>query len=162
MLDTAIAAWSGAGATPALAALAPLGWISVSSGGLLLALALVGGWLGARVRARAAPAVGTWDCGYAAPTTRMQYTSSSFADLIVGLLGWALVPSTRAPRGLGPVPKAASFHSHVPDTVLDRAVLPAFALGARLLGRLRPFQAGNLHLYLLYILGALFALLLWR
>ena len=31
----------------------------------------------------------TWDCGYAAPTARMQYSASSFADLLVGLTHFA-------------------------------------------------------------------------
>ena len=33
---------------------------------------------------------GTWDCGYAAPTVRMQYTASSFAQPIIDLFGFFL------------------------------------------------------------------------
>jgi hypothetical protein len=92
----------------------------------------------------------------------MQYTSSSFAGILVTLLGWALRPSTHPPRLAGPFPGPAAFHSDVPDTVLDRALMPSFSLAARLLARLRPIHHGNVHLYLLYILGTLVALLLWR
>jgi hypothetical protein len=49
----------------------------------------------------------------------------------------------------------------VPDTVLDRAILPSVALIGRLLAWLRPIQNGKVHFYLLYILGMLVALLLW-
>jgi hydrogenase-4 component B len=157
LLDAAVAAWSGD--APRLATLAPLGAVSAASAGLLVVLALGALWM--RTRAPV-PAVVTWDCGYARPTARMQYTASSFAEMLVGLLGWALRPSVHAPRLDGPFPRAANFESHVPDTVLDRAIVPAFALAERLATRLRPLQRGSLHLYLLYILGALFALLLWR
>jgi hypothetical protein len=92
----------------------------------------------------------------------MQYTSSSFAGMLVSLLGWALHPTAQSPKLSGPFPATAVFHSHVPDTVLDRALLPSFALIGRLLARLRPIHHGNVHLYLLYILGAVVALLLWR
>jgi hydrogenase-4 component B len=92
----------------------------------------------------------------------MQYTSSSFADSLVRLFGWALRPDRHAPRLQGAFPTAARFESHVPDAVLDRGLVPGFALAGRWLGRLRPIQQGSVHLYLLYILATLLALLLWR
>jgi hydrogenase-4 component B len=164
VLDSAVVAWAGPGAlpAPALNRIAPLGWVSAMSAALLVMVALVGAWLAARARSTATAEVGTWDCGYAAPAARMQYTSSSFAELLVGILAWALRPSTDAPRLAGPFPARAAFHSHVPDTVLDRALLPSFSAVGRILGWLRPIQHGNVHLYLLYILGTLVALLLWR
>jgi len=169
-LDAAVAAWGGAAgaAPPPLATTAPLAWVSAASATLLAALALVFWWLLRRTRAAAADAAAppaalpTWDCGYAAPSARMQYTSSSFAETIVGLLDWALRPDRFVPRLDGPFPPAAAFHSHVPDTVLDRLILPTFSFAGRTFARLRPIQRGNVHLYLLYILGTLLALLLWR
>lgn len=166
VLDVAVGAWAGTAAgfpIPALNRIAPLVWVSATSAALLVAIALFGTWLTVRARARSADAeVGTWDCGYAAPTARMQYTSSSFAGMLVSLLGWALRPTAQSPKLSGPFPAPAVFHSHVPDTVLDRALLPSFALTGRLLARLRPIHHGNVHLYLLYVLGAVVALLLWR
>jgi hypothetical protein len=164
VLDLAVGAWAGTGmaSTPALDRIAPLVWVSATSTALLLAIALLGTHLVARARARATHTeVGTWDCGYAAPTVRMQYTSSSFAEMLVGLLAWTLRPRTHPPRLSGPFPAPAAFHSHVPDTVLDRAILPSVALIGRLLAWLRPIQNGKVHFYLLYILGMLVALLLW-
>jgi hydrogenase-4 component B len=163
VLDQAAAAWAGPAAPPALAAIAPLGFLAASNAGLLLGVGLVGAWLAARARRRAVPAgAGTWDCGYAAPAPRMQYTSSSFAELLVGIFGWALRPRRHGPDLVGPFPAAAGFHSHVPDIVLDRAIVPGFGLAGRIVARLRPIQQGSLHLYLVYILLALFALLVWR
>ena len=180
VLDAAIRTWLGEAAAPApgLHRIAPLVGVSAISAALLLALGLGGAWIAARTRARTAhvplgqgagdglggplPEPGfTWDCGYAAPTARMQYTSSSFAAILVGLFAWALRPSLRPPHLAGPFPAHQSFCSHVPDTVLDRALRPGFSLVGRLLGWLRPIQQGSVHLYLVYILGALVALLVW-
>ncbi|MBI4511036.1 MAG: hydrogenase [Deltaproteobacteria bacterium] len=173
VLNAAVSAWAGptAAAAPAIHELAPLGWVSMTSAVLLIVLVLASALLFKRVRARAlatssaakdAGEVGTWDCGYAAPSARMQYTSSSFAGILVSFLGWALHPSAHGPKIDGPFPSAAAFHSHVPDTVLDRAITPSFSLVGRFLARLRPIQRGSIHLYLLYILGTLIALLFWR
>lgn len=165
VLDVAVGAWAGKAAfpMPALNRIAPLVWVSATSAALLLTVALVGTWLASRARALAARAeVGTWDCGYAVPTVRMQYTSSSFARMLIGLLAWALRPSAHPPQLAGPFPASVAFRSHVPDTVLDRALLPSFSLIGRLLAWLRPIQHGNVHLYLFYILGTLVTLLLWR
>jgi hydrogenase-4 component B len=162
-LDAAVATWSSATPLPALGRIAPLVWVSATSAGLLIVLVAAGAWIARRARAGAAPGeVGTWDCGYAAPAASMQYTSSSFAGTLVGLLAIVLRPDSHPPRlQEAPFPRAAAFHSHVPDAVLDRAVVPIFALAGRLFARLRPIQHGSVHLYLLYILGAVVVLLLW-
>ena len=125
VLDRAAAAWASemAGAFSRSAALAPLGPVTVVACLLAAVTVTLGAWLLARTRT--APAgVGTWDCGYAAPTARMQYTSSSFAEMLVGMFGWALRPSVHVdgPRGL--FPAKGDFTSHVPDTVLDRVLVP--------------------------------------
>jgi len=67
----------------------------------------------------------TWDCGYARPTGRMQYTASSFGDGIVGLFASFLRPKGRKPAIGGAFPAASSFQGELPDAVLDRVVLPA-------------------------------------
>ena len=128
---------------------------------MLLALGIVGAVLRARTR-RAAPAtVGTWDCGYAAPGVTMQYSSSSFAQSLVRTFSWALRPDEYAPAVLGVFPGPASFHSHVPDVVLDRVVRPAAHGVARVFGWLRWLQRGSINAYLLYILITVVLLLLW-
>ncbi|OIP30393.1 MAG: hydrogenase [Deltaproteobacteria bacterium CG2_30_63_29] len=165
VLDTAVTAWAGGsvGTTAPLNALAPLVWVSATSAALLLSLLFLGVRLGAYMSRREfKKEVGTWDCGYAAPTARMQYTSSSFAATLVGLLAWALRPDTHAPHLQGAFPATSTFASHVPDTVLDRGLRPVFSVAARVFMWLRFVQSGNIHLYLLYILGTLVVLLLWR
>jgi hydrogenase-4 component B len=147
---------------PALATLAPLGWVSVI-GCLLMGLVLVGAvLLRNRLRVGGVAPAGTWDCGYAAPSARMQYTASSFAEMIVGLFAWGLRPRTHAPHDLPLFPTEAHFHCEVDDAVLDEAARPAFRLGASLFGRLRFLQQGGIQTYLLYIFAGLVVLLLWR
>src|SRR5207248_1840506 len=73
-----------------LAAAAPLGKITLAALLLLAALGVTAAALAARVRG--ASAALTWDCGYATPTARMQYTSSSFAQMLVGIFAFALRP----------------------------------------------------------------------
>jgi len=149
-------------AAPGLTALAPLEWIS-RMGLLLTAALLLGGallWL--RLRHSVVTRSSTWGCGYAAPTPRMQYTASSFAEMLVGLFDWALRPRADKPEKLQLFPAKTYFQSEVPDAVLEEGVLPAFRFGARLLAWLRVFQQGSIQTYLLYMFLALIALLLWR
>jgi hydrogenase-4 component B len=142
--------------------LAPLDWIS-RMGLLLLVSLLLGGFVLWLLLRRSRVEKGrTWGCGFVAPTPRMQYTSSSFAQMLVALFGWALRPQTSKPGDLPLFPQESSFHSHVPETVLDQAVLPSFRYGAWLLSWFRLLQQGSIQSYLLYIFVALIALLLWR
>jgi len=82
--------------------------------------------------------------------------------MLVGLFGWALRPRTHRPKNLPLFRDKTSFHSEVPDAVLDEAVLPAFRFGGRLITRVRVLQQGSIQAYLLYIFIALIALMLWR
>jgi len=147
---------------PRLAELAPLGWISGMGIALLALLALASGLLWLQLRNQVVATGPTWGCGYVAPTPRMQYTSSSFAQMIVGLFSWALRQRIHQPRITELFPQPTHFHSEVPEVVLDEAVLPAFRFSAWLLSWCRIFQQGSIQIYLLYIFLALMILLLWR
>jgi hydrogenase-4 component B len=147
---------------PRIASLAPLNGITTTGLLLVAALAVGSGLLWLRRRNRSSAVAATWGCGYVAPTPRMQYTSSSFAQLLVGLFGWALRPRVRKPSNLPLFPRSSDFCSDVPDAVLDRGVLPAIAGAAWMLSWLRVLQRGNIQIYLLYIFLILIALLLWR
>ncbi len=104
----------------------------------------------------------TWDCGYASGSPRIQYTASSFAQMLVRLFRWAVLPDEHRPRLDGPFPAAGQrFESHAPDPALDRALLPLLARGRSLLGLLHVIQAGRIQAYLLYIVVTLVVLLAW-
>jgi len=149
-------------AGPRLTTLAPLEWITVMGLLLIAALLLGGAVLRTRLDRSVVEEGTTWGCGYVAPTPRMQYTSSSFAQMLVGMFGWVLRPRTHQPKILPLFPPETYFHSEVPDTVLDEVVLPTIRLGAWLFSWFRVLQQGNIQMYLLYIFLALIALLLWR
>jgi NADH:ubiquinone oxidoreductase subunit 5 (subunit L)/multisubunit Na+/H+ antiporter MnhA subunit len=138
---------------------APFAALSLLALGLLALVGAVA--LGLRLRlARSTHSRGpTWDCGYAAPGARMQYSASSFAAILVRAFAFVLTPQVRALRLAGIFPAPSAFHSHVPDAVLDGLVLPASRGLANLLGRLRVLQQGSVHAYLLYVWIALVALL---
>jgi len=111
---------------------------------------------------RPAAASETWGCGFTAPTARMQYTGSSYAQLLLsGLVPRPLAPRARVvpPRGL--FPGRSSLASLREDPARRRLFDPLFlAAGARFQA-LRRFQAGKLHLQLLYTVVTLLALALY-
>ncbi len=164
ILQQGVSAWAPnlKEASPRLATLAPLVWITVMGLLLIVALLLGGAVLWRRLDRRVVEEGVTWGCGYVAPTPRMQYTSSSFAQMLVGMFGWVLRPRTHRPKDLPLFPPETYFHSEVPDTVLDEVVLPTFRFTAWLFSWFRILQRGNIQIYLLYIFLALIALLLWR
>lgn len=131
---------------------------------LLLVLIL---WAGVRtIRRRPPPELevrpGTWDCGYAAPTPRMQYTPTSFTQPLVLLFQGLLRTSrtVKAPRGVFAGPASAS--SANPDVVQQSWFRPLFRQVALRLGAFRLIQHGSVHLYILYIALTLIVLLFWK
>lgn len=138
-----------------------LNWISLFA--LLLIVAAIGGAMAIRAWHRGQPSAsaGTWDCGYVRPTARMQYSGSSFAQMLTDLFAWVLLPRKRVVTPSSLFPDRAQFSTDIPDTVLDRGVLPAFSLTERVISWARPIQRGRVQVYLLYVLIALLALLLF-
>ncbi|MEI8351081.1 MAG: proton-conducting transporter membrane subunit [bacterium] len=162
VLERAVAAWGPGMEMPVLTSLIPLGWISVGAGALVLMLSAGMAVLVWFVRRGTVTSGITWDCGYAAPSARMQYTASSLAGMLGGLFAWIQQPRAHQPALTAVFPARTRFRSHVLDLVLDAALKPAFRFVARFLSSFRFLQAGNIHVYLLYIVVFLMVLLLWR
>jgi hydrogenase-4 component B len=148
---------------PHLAALVPFGWVSgtaialvVISGLLLLALLPV--WRRGRLRQ---PSLPTWDCGYAASSPRLQYTGSSFAEIVTSRFAWVLRPREQRPVIDRLFPASASFHSQVDDTVLEHVLRPAGRVSYRVTAWFRSLPQGQLQRYILYMLAVLVPLLAW-
>ena len=140
-----------------LAQVAPLGWISVM--GLALVALCVVVYLAMRGSfRRAAKGRPTWDCGYASPTPRMQYTAGSFAGIITGWFDWILRPQRHARLPKGYFPTHAEFAEHTPETVLEKVVEPAGSLVLRLSTSVRRLQHGRVQSYIFYLLLGLAAL----
>jgi hydrogenase-4 component B len=142
-----------------LATLAPLPLVGAAGWGLLLLLVLLGVWL--QRRTRSAPRdVPTWGCGYLAPTPRMQYTASSFADFLASQFRVGLWTERHGGVVRGVFPSAEKFSSHTPDAVLDRVLLPGCRAVARWCCWLRArIQNGMVPTYLLYVALTLLFLL---
>ncbi len=104
----------------------------------------------------------TWDCGYVAPTARMQYTASSFASPLLLLFRILLRPHIAIRPPLGLFPEQASFESHTPDVFYDYLFRPIFAAIVWTASKLRWFQNGRLQLYVLYIALTILVLLVWK
>jgi hydrogenase-4 component B len=157
-LNRAVATLGRGPETRSLAQVAYLPGLSLMALLLLGTAALLWGWLRP---AKPGGDLPTWDCGYAASSSRMQYTASSFADGLVGGLRWALWPKVRGGRLRGWWPADRPFQSQVPDVVLDRLAGPAFQTLSAGASLLRFLQSGKVHVYLLYVLLTLLTLLLW-
>ena len=104
----------------------------------------------------------TWDCGYAIPTSRMQYTASSFVDPITRLFRFFLRTRRRFTPPSGLFPSASSFTSETPDVYRERMYRPVFSTVESGLARFHWLQHGRVNLYILYIALALLALLAWK
>jgi NADH:ubiquinone oxidoreductase subunit 5 (subunit L)/multisubunit Na+/H+ antiporter MnhA subunit len=104
----------------------------------------------------------TWDCGYAQPSVRMQYTGSSFSQPLTDTFD-LLVRTRRitvAPHDL--FSKEASLITHTPDPYQEYIFQPVFRAIGHGLSLLRPLQQGQAQLYILYIAVTLLVLLLWQ
>jgi hydrogenase-4 component B len=130
---------------------------------MLISLALVIG-VAYLLRLRTSPrSLGaTWGCGYLEPTPRMQYTGTSFSEMVVSLLGAIVSPGLRRPGLVASIPTAeARFDYTVTETVLDRILTPIFQWAGLAFSYLRKVQHGQLHIYILYIFATLFILMVW-
>ena len=93
----------------------------------------------------------TWDCGYAAPSSRMQYTSGSFAGIARAWFAWMLRPESLVRRVRGHFPGRALVVERVPETVLERVIAPGAWAVCRVADAAKRMQHGRLHLYILYV-----------
>lgn len=129
--------------------------------GLAVVALVAGGWLWRRVKAGGLSHAPTWDCGYAAPTPRMQYTAGSFAGIITEWFACILRPVSHERRPEGFFPDAASHSQRTPETVLERVVEPAAGLAMRLSRMVRRLQHGRVQSYVLYLLIGFAILTAW-
>ena len=149
-LMTAVAAWRPelVNALPS-APLVTLGAFHLALAALVILAATI---LWRRVQQNGISRAGTWDCGYASPTPRMQYTAGSFAGIITGWFDWILRPQQHAHLTKDIFPKHADFAEHTPETVLECVVEPAGLFALRISAAARRLQHGRVQSYILYLL----------
>lgn len=100
----------------------------------------------------------TWDGGYAAPTARMQYSSGSFAALIVSWFRWILRPQLRMRRPRGLMPSKSFRLERIPETMLDVVIAPVGGVIMQVASGARRLQHGSLQAYIVYVVAGLAAL----
>jgi hydrogenase-4 component B len=162
-LSGPVAELSGAkDASALLSAAAPaLYWIS---GTAFLLLAVLFALLMLRRRlfsGRPVEAGPTWDCGYAFPSPRMQYSASSFAAPLVGFFQIALRPRRSMQPVSGYFPHAAGMHTEVVDVFQSRGWRPLFRRVVRVCQHLRWLQPARVQLFAAYIVAVLLLLIAW-
>jgi hydrogenase-4 component B len=154
LLSGAVTLWTNAppAGDHALTVLAPARLISLAAALLLLLLLLMllpfsRGRVAAPIRR--AP---TWGCGFGGNIPRAQYTTSSFAAMIMKLYQWALMTRYTGKKPQGLFPAAADFTSRTPDAVLDRLLWPCGQYAAAIASKLRRvIHHGDIGIYLLYL-----------
>jgi hydrogenase-4 component B len=148
-----VGAWNPAWAAPeAPAPLLALGVVNVGLAALFLA---AGAWLARRAAANGLRSGLTWDCGFAAPTGRMQYSSASFSRTTTDWFGWIIRPERSQQRPRGPFPAEAHRIERIPEAVLERVYTPAASAVLRLATSARRLQHGRLQFYIVYVAAGL-------
>lgn len=104
----------------------------------------------------------TWGCGYSAPTGRMQYTASSFAESLLRVFRNVLGFHIKGAKLKGYFPKVQEVSSHVVEASEDFVFRPIFNFIKFLSAKLKIIQCGYTQVYLLYIFVFLLALLIWK
>ncbi len=104
----------------------------------------------------------TWDCGYVAPTARMQYTAASFAQPITDAFRPLIGGRQHLERPQGVFAAAGSLHTEPADPFVHRVFSPLFSAVAWAASRLRWLQQATIQVYVLYIAVTVLVLLVWE
>jgi hydrogenase-4 component B len=144
-----------------LSALTPLPAITLTGLALIGACLILYFRLSRRIQWSKAPHTITWSCGYARPTVRMQYTASSFAQMLTTLFRSVLSPRIHEPEIRSIFAEPSRYETHQDEPVLDRKLIPAAHFMKQLFSRARPLQQGLIHQYLFYVALTVIILLIW-
>lgn len=126
--------------------------LTVSRAGWLLIL-LVSLLLGVRkfvLRKRVTSISPTWNCGYIAPTPRLQYTASSFVRTYSKLFSMLFLTYKKEKEVQGIFPQDAYFESHPYDKIEKWLIDNPIMAFKSFLERFSFVQNGKLQFYILY------------
>jgi formate hydrogenlyase subunit 3/multisubunit Na+/H+ antiporter MnhD subunit len=110
---------------------------------------------------RASRECGTWACAYPYGNARMQYSAASFALGLVLFLKPMLRPRITVPAIRALFPGAAEAGFSAPDRPTELWIKILFRPVAYAANKAKALQHGLLNIYILYILVALTAALVW-
>jgi hydrogenase-4 component B len=105
----------------------------------------------------------TWGCGRIGQTARMEYTATAFAEPLRRVFAELYRPTEDLSIDFHPESKyfvqSIAYRSEVHPRFEQRLYAPTVTFVRRTAARIRWLQSGSLHLYLLYMMLALVALL---
>jgi formate hydrogenlyase subunit 3/multisubunit Na+/H+ antiporter MnhD subunit len=134
--------------------------ISLAGGACIILAGILWGLRSLLLAGRVNSTGPTWDCGYLAPNSRMQYTASSFARPVIGMFRWAVRPKLHTVISKRLFPHYAELSSHTDDIFRQRLFAPIFRWASELAQRIHVLQEGRNQLYVLYIAITVLVLLL--
>jgi formate hydrogenlyase subunit 3/multisubunit Na+/H+ antiporter MnhD subunit len=103
----------------------------------------------------------TWDCGYAAPSARMQYTATSFSQQATDYFHLAIGSQKSVVSPGGFFATGGSFSHKVSDVAEAKLYLPAFTTAEKVIVSLQGFGTKHMNVYIFYTVAALLGLLVW-
>lgn len=104
----------------------------------------------------------TWDCGYAQPDSRMQYTATSFSQPLTNLFKLFFPTHKNISLSKGIFPAKSMFDTDISDIGEKYIYQPVYRRISLLVSKLRWLQHGRLQIYVLYIALTLLILLIWK
>ncbi|MDN5278434.1 MAG: hydrogenase-4 component [Clostridiales bacterium] len=104
----------------------------------------------------------TWDCGFAKPDNRMQYSASSFSRPALELFSGVKAQEVKFSEIKAYYPVKERLKVEQGDGAMKYIISPPIRWLDRLLLPLRALQHGRLHSYIAYLAITLLALLIWK
>jgi hydrogenase-4 component B len=105
----------------------------------------------------------TWGCGRIRQSPRMEYTSSAFAEPLRRIFSEVYRPTQDLSVSVDPespyIVRSITYRSAVVPPLEKALYEPVVRAAQRAATQVRRLQAGSIHLYLLYVTGALFVAL---
>ncbi|MBO7741503.1 MAG: hypothetical protein J6S21_03025 [Victivallales bacterium] len=103
----------------------------------------------------------TWDCGFAEPTARMEYTGTAFAQTITDFFAGLLAPKKKIRKPEELFPRELHYEEKIGDRGISLLWRPIFNAVSVLSGKLHRLQSGSLHFYILVITVTLIIMLFY-
>lgn len=103
----------------------------------------------------------TWDCGFAEPTARMQYTATAFIQPLADLFNGVLRQKKSVVTVKKLFPETASFAVETPDGAGRWLWTPLFKAASFVSDKVKRLQSGFLHIYILIMVVAILLMLVW-
>jgi len=103
----------------------------------------------------------TWNCGYQAESSRLQYTSGSFAQPFLQLVSELVPQRIKISKERFLFPKEAHLESHTHDLFERILIQPLIKLLNIFLEKFSWIQSGRMQQYIIYGLLFLIFLLIW-